>query len=323
MRAVRRVNHELYIDTDAPTPSAVKGQALIRATHVLIGDADLGVAQGEIDYNGVLGHQFVGVVEACDDSSWVGKRVVGQVDIADPASELARRGLGAHDPQRAILGLRDRDGCLAERFTLETRNLVEVPESIKDEQAALTFSLARAIHAGQVAHIEGRPFVSVLGDGLIGLLCAQVMTRKNASVRLLSNRQDPLEICAKWGIKHRRLDQVGRRGDQDVVIETTGTAESFDDAIRMARPLGTVVLAGHPVPNSNGSIPINHALIADKEIRVVGARSGSLSEGIRAMMSGGIDLSGLVSKRFRFEDSIGALRAAQDPANLGVLVVMD
>lgn len=323
MRAVRRINHELYLDTDAPSPSALSGQALIRATHVLIGDSDLGVAQGEIEHNGILGHQFVGIVESCEDKRWNGKRVVGQVDIADPSSELARRGLGAHDPERAILGLRDRDGCLAERFTLETRNLVEVPESISDEQASLTFSLARAIHAGQVAHIEGRPFVSVLGDGLIGLLCAQVMTRRNASVRLLSNRQDPLELCAKWGIKHRRLDQVGRRGDQDVIIETTGTAESFDDAIRMVRPLGTVVLAGHPVPNGNGTIPIDHALIADKEIRVIGARSGSLSEGIRAMTSGEIDLTGLISKRFRFEDAIGALRAAQDPANLGVLVVMD
>ena len=41
------------------------------------------------------------------------------------------------------------------------------------------------------------------------------------------------------------------------------------------------------------------------------------------MTSGEIDLTGLITKRFRFEDAIGALRAAQDPANLGVLVVMD
>lgn len=323
VRAVRRNDQELFLDRDAPEPKAVSGQAVIRPSHVLIGDADLAVARGLVDHQGVLGHQFVGRVESCEDDAWAGKRVVGQIDISNPASELARRGLGAHDPQREILGLRSRGGCLADRFVLETRNLVEVPQAITDEQAVLTFSLASAIHAGQIAHIEGRPFVSVLGDGLIGLLCAQVMTRKNASVRLLSNRSDPLELCAKWGIKHRRLDEVGRRGDQDVIIETTGAAESFDDAIRMVRPLGTVVLCGQPVPSTEGTIPINHAMISDKEIRVQGARSGSLSEGIRAMTSGDIDLSGLITKRHTFDDAIGALRSAQDPANLGVLVVMD
>lgn len=311
------------MDTSAPEPGTGDGIALIRPTHVLVGDADLAVARGAVEHEGILGHQFVGVVESCADSHWIGKRVVGQIDIANPDSELAKRGLGAHDTERQILGLRDRDGCLADLFALETRNLVEVPDTIEDEHAALTLSIARAIHAGQIAHIDGRPFVSVLGDGLIGLLCAQVMTRRNASVRLLSSRNDPLELCAKWGIKHRHLDQVGRRGDQDVIIETTGTARAFDDAIRMVRPLGTVVLVGNPVPCSMETIAIDHELIADKEIRVLGARSGSLSEAIRAMTSGEIDLTGLITKRHKFEDAIGALRSAQDPNNIGVLVTMD
>jgi alcohol dehydrogenase len=323
VRAVRRFNHELYLDPDIGAPSAGQDQALIRPTHVLIGASDLAVARGEVEFEGILGHQFVGIVEACTDEKWLQKRVVGQIDIANPESELARRGLGAHDPDRAILGLRGRDGCLADAFVLETRNIVEVPEGVSDEHGALTLSIAQAIHAGQVAHIEGRPFVSVLGDGLIGLLCAQVMTSRNASVRLLSTRQDPLELSAKWGIKHRHLDQVGRRGDQDVVIETVGTSASFNDALRMVRPLGTVVVAGPPIPIPGESSCIDHTLIADKEIRVVGARSGSLNEAISAMTSGEIDLTGLITKRHKFDDAIGALRSAQDPSSIGVLVVMD
>lgn len=322
MRAVRRVNHELYLDPDVGIPASGADQSLIRPTHVLIGAADLAIARGEVEFEGTLGHQFVGIIEESSDETRIGKRVVGQIDIANPKSELARRGLGAHDPERDILGLRGRDGCLAERFVLETRNLIEVPAGVEDEHAALSLSIAHAIHAGQVAHIDGRPFVSVLGDGLIGLLCAQVMTRRNASVRLLSTRQDPLELSAKWGIKHRHLDQVGRRGDQDVVIETTGTPESLNDALRMVRPLGSVVIAGTPIPTSSGHGEIDHALIADKEIRVVGARSGSLNEAISAMTSGEIDLTGLITKRHAFDDAIGALRSAQDPSNIGVLVVM-
>ena len=323
MRAVCRTKQEVYLDSDAPDPSIGAGQALIRPTHVLVDTTDVSVARGETEFEGILGHQFVGVIEQCEDPSWVSKRVVGLIDITNPDSELAKRGLGAHDPDRRIFGLRGRDGCLAERCVLETRNLTEVPHGVEDEHAALALSIARAIHAGQIAHIEGRPFVSVLGDGLIGLLCAQVMTRRNASVRLLSDHEHALELCAKWGTKHRHLDRVGRRGDQDVVIETTGSAKAFDNAIRMVRPLGTVVLAGNAIPNPQSTIPIDHTLIAEKEIRVIGARSGSLSEAIRAMTSGDIDLTGLITKRHKFEDAIGALRSAQDPENIGVLVVMD
>lgn len=326
MRALRKVNDDLYLDPNVPDPSPASGQAIIRPLRVLIGDPDVGVATGQIPHQGVLGHQFVGVVEPSEsvaDDAWVGKRVVGNIHISDPGSELARRGLGNHDPERAVLGLRGRDGCLADRFVLETRNLCAVADQIDDEHAALSFALARAMHAGQVAHIEGRPFVSVLGEGLIGLLCAQVMTRLNASVRLLSGQSDRLELCAKWGIKHRHLDEVGRRHDQDVIIESTGTPEGFDDALRMVRPLGTIVLTGTPVALHTPRIPIDHELIADKEIRIVGSRCGSISEGVRAMSSGEIDLSGLVTKRFRFDDAVAALRSAQDRTNIGVMVSFD
>ena len=323
MRAVRRSNNEVYLDTNAPEPTIGDGQALIRPLRVLIAPTDVAVCSGVVDHEGILGHQFVGVVEACADEGWVGKRVVGNIHINAPQSPLARRGLGNHDPERSILGLRGRDGCLCDHFVLETRNLYAVPDSIDDEHACLSFALARAIHAGQVAHIQGKPFVSVLGAGLVGLLSAQVMSQKNASVRLLSSSPDRLELCAKWGVKHRALHEVGRRHDQDVVIETSGKREALGDALRMVRPLGTIVLAGSPVPLVNEPIPVDHALIADKEIRLVGARCGQVNEGIGVMSSGEIDLSGLVTKRYRFDDAIAAIRAASDDDQIAVIVQMD
>lgn len=323
VRAVTRRNQELYLDADAIEPTLGPGQALIRPTRVLIGPADVAVASGQVDHHGVLGHQFVGVVEDSDDASWIAKRVVGNIHISDSGSDLARRGLGHHDPERFVLGLRGRDGCLADRFVLENRSLCAVPDAIDDEHACFAFELARAIHAGQIATIERRTFVSVLGEGLTGLLCAQVMTKLNASVRLLSASTDRLELCAKWGIKHRHIQEVGRRHDQDVIIETTGSQEGLANALNMIRPLGTVVLTGPPVPSGVATMPIDYTLIADKEIRVVGARCGSVSEGIRAMTSGEIDLSGLVSKRFKFDDAISALRNAQDESNIGVVVSFD
>lgn len=323
MIAVRRHNQEVFLDRNADEPRPGPGQALIRPTRVLIAPADTSVCRGEIDFSGILGHQFVGVVEQSDDPALIAQRVVGNINIADPASPLARRGLANHDPGRQILGLRGRDGCLSERFVLENRNLARVPDAIDDERAVFAWALAGAIHAAQIVHIEGKPYITVLGEGLAGLLCAQVMTKLNASVRLLGILPDRLELCAKWGIRHRHLDEVGRRQDQDVVIDTTLVPASLTNAMSMVRPMGTIVLVGDPLARLVTPEPIDYAPIAADELRLLGSRCGNIGEGLDAMGSGDIDLSGLVTRRFAFADAINALRTAQEPDQIAVLVSFD
>jgi alcohol dehydrogenase len=321
--AVRMINSEVFLDRNAPEPSIVDGQALIRPTRVLIGPADIAACQGKVGFEGILGHQFVGVVEECADANWVGARVVGSVNIAEPASELARRGLSNHDPQRSILGLMNRDGCLSERFVLETRNLTRVPDEIEDDRAVFASALAAATHASQIVHIEGKSYITVLGEGLSGLLSAQVMTKLNASVRLLGTSTQRLELCAKWGIKHRNLNDVGRRQDQDVVIDTTLHPQSLEIAMKMVRPRGTIVLKADPIPLLSEIEPIDYAPIIANELQVIGSRCGIIAEGLTAMSTGGIDLSGLITKRFKFEDAINALRTAQDDEQIAVIVNFD
>lgn len=324
--AVRKVNSEVYLDASAPNPTLGPGQSLIRPVRVLIGRSDIAVCHDEINHQGILGHQFVGVVEevnGASDQTWIGARVVGNVNIADFGSPMARSGLANHDPNRSILGLKDRDGCLAERFVLETRNLTRVSDEIEDDRAVFACALAAAVHASQIVHIEGKPYITVLGAGLSGLLCAQVMTKLNASVRLLTTNSDRLELCAKWGIKHRHLDEVGRRADQDVVIDTTMNPSSLQIAMSMVRPRGTIVLQSHPIPMLSAIEPLDYASIVASELQVVGSRCGNIAEGLSAMSTGGIDLSGLITKHFKFADAMSALRTAQDDEQIAVVVHMD
>jgi hypothetical protein len=83
----------------------------------------------------------------------------------------------------------------------------------------------------------------VLGDGPLGLVMVQVMSRLNASVRLIGRHADKLAICEKWGVKHRLADEVGRRDDQDVVVDApapTGLSprcNSFGRAERLSSSL--------------------------------------------------------------------------------------
>ncbi len=324
MQAVRIRLNEVYLDANASEPSPKEGDAVVRTTHVLLRRSDLANCRGAFGFKGIIGSHFLGVVESVqgiDGHPLIGRRVVGNPNIADTASEFAKRGLAMHDPARQILGLVERGGCLCERFAIPAGNLAEVPETILDDHAILANPLSAAIHAGQLVHIEGKPYVSVLGDDLSALLAAQVMTQLNASVRLLTTNADRLELCARWGIKHRHLDEVGRRRDQDVVLDTTQDAKSLECALLMVRPRGTIVLSADPIPTpSMHNDSIDWSPVVANELRVLGARCGSVGEGLSMMSSGRIDLSGLITKRFKLADSIAAIRAAAEPDQLGVVI---
>ena len=309
--------------TEYPDPVPGIGQALVRPTLVLIGQADIHACRNP-DHQGVLGHQFVGVVESADDQTLVGKRVVGDVNITDPGSDFAKRGIGHHDPDRRILGLRGFDGCLSDRFAIPDRNLELVPDAVDDERAVFANQLAAAIHVSRVQHIEGKTYVTVLGGNLTALLCAQVMGSLNASVRMLTGRGDRLELCAKWGVKHRHLGEVGRRADQDIVIDTMTEEGSLSTAIAMARPRGAVILQSHPIAVIEDQVPTqaDMALIIERELKVYGSRCGQISDGLAALQSGRIDLSGLITKRVRFNDVMSGMRAAIQPEHIGVLIQM-
>ncbi|MEM1184613.1 MAG: alcohol dehydrogenase catalytic domain-containing protein [Planctomycetota bacterium] len=331
MRALVRKGADVLLEADHPDPSPSAGEVLLRPLLVGVTAADVAAARGEpaeIDFQGVLGHQFVGVVEAARSerhASLVGQRVVADPFVVDPTSELARRGLARHEPERALIGLKGRNGCLSERIALPAANIAVVPESVPDDAAVLAVPVAAAVHASRIVRLEGKTFVTVLGDSLEALLCAQVMAKLNHTVRLLSRREDRLAIAERWGVKRRPIDEVGLRNDQDVVIDCTGEPEMVSRAFAMVRPRGTVVLKREPVPlpgaKHDGSGPDLTPLILN-ELDVIGASFGRVAEAAAELAGGDLDLTGLVTKRVRFDQATGALRAAADEDQVRVVVEM-
>ena len=55
---------ELRLRDDLPMPSPAPGEALIKVLAAGICNTDLEIVKGYMDFSGVLGHEFVGVVEA-------------------------------------------------------------------------------------------------------------------------------------------------------------------------------------------------------------------------------------------------------------------
>ena len=66
-------NEKLYLDNNYEKPKMKKGEALIKTKLVGICNTDHEITLGYMGYNGVIGHEFVGVVEECEDKNWIGK----------------------------------------------------------------------------------------------------------------------------------------------------------------------------------------------------------------------------------------------------------
>ena len=118
--------------TDYPAPIPDAGECLVRVTLAGVCATDLEMMAGyRPDFAGVLGHEFVGEVEAAPDAGgWVGQRVVGEINIGCGQCGLCRRGLAKHCRMRRTLGISGKDGAFAEYLTLPAQNLHAVPESV-------------------------------------------------------------------------------------------------------------------------------------------------------------------------------------------------
>ncbi len=127
-----------------PSPKRGATESLIRTSLAGICATDLEIKNGTMDFRGVLGHEFVGVVEESNDPDWVGRRVVGEINCSCGACTFCCRGLRTHCPERSVLGILNRDGTFAELLSLPTENLHLVPGSLSDEEAVFVEPLAAA-----------------------------------------------------------------------------------------------------------------------------------------------------------------------------------
>jgi len=311
------------LDANLPNPIPSVGEAVIRTIKAAVSGIDGELSRGMMGFRGVPGHQFVGTVESVHNGGndkLIGKRVVGSIICSCGQCDLCQGGLSAHCRQRTILGMKGRNGCLAERFTLPVKNLAVVPEVIDNDHAVFAVELAAAIHTAQQLTIVNKPYITVLGDGSLGLLMVQVMSKLNASVRLVGQQPEKFAICEKWGIKHRHANDVGRRADQDIVVDCTGLDEGLALAMQLVRPRGKIVMKSLHRPVASSTPTIDLSPIVLNEIELIGSFAGPIGEALAVLQRREVDVVSLISKRMPLSDGTAILKAATQPGVIKVLV---
>ena len=321
MQALVFDGDELKHEAHFPDPKPAAGEALVRPLLMGVCATDLEICRGYMGFRGVLGHEFVGTVERVQGTrgkELLNKRVVGSINCVCGRCDMCRGGLPGHCRKRNVLGIDGRDGCFADRFTLPAKNLVPVPDNVDDDHAVFTEPLAAAYQIARQLKIEGRPYITVLGDGRLGLLCAQVMSQLNATVRCVGRHQEKLERCEKWGVKHRLLEDVGLRRDQDIVVDCTGSPRGLEFAFQMVRPRGTIVMKTTVAGGGENQIDLSPIVV--NELNVIGSRCGPFPEALAALGAQKIDVVSLISRRMKLQDGVDAMRAAERDDIIKVLL---
>jgi alcohol dehydrogenase len=254
-------------------------------------------------FRGVLGHEFVGTVSACHDPSWVGRRVVGEINAACRRCATCARGDESHCPQRTTLGIDRRDGTMAEQFSLPIACLHEVPSGLPDTAAVFTEPLAAALEILERAHVRPTERVAIVGDGKLGLLCAQVLRLPGCEVVVAGHHAERWELLRALGIAAAWAEQV--EGSFDVVVDCTGNPSGLLIARRLVRPGGRLVLKS----TFAGESPLNLSMVVVDEIQLLGSRCGPFAPALRLLDRSLIVTNPLIEASYPLHDGLNAFQA--------------
>ena len=292
-------------------------EALVRVLLSGICNTDLEIARGYAGFKGTIGHEFVGVVEESTNRALVGQRVVGEINVGCGKCDLCRAGDPRHCPLHTVLGIVGRDGAHAEFLQLPVENLLPVPTNIPDEHAVFTEPLAAACGILERVSIAKPHRVAVIGDGKLGLLCAQVVALTGASLLLVGKHSSKRRIAERRGIETATPAQAAKRKREfDVVVEASGAATGFELALDLLRPKGQLVLKS----TFHGKTELDSARVVVDEISIVGSRCGRFTPALDLLKKAAIDVDSLISEEYPLSDGVHGMRRAAERGVLKVLL---
>ena len=302
---------------DLPAPQPEAGEALVRVRLAGICQTDIHLTRGYADFRGILGHEFVGEVVSAPGNDWVGRRVVGEINLSCGLCDRCRHGLSRHCANRRVLGIRDKDGCLAEYVTLPVANLHPVPVNVPDAFAVFTEPMAAALEIMEQVHLRPSSRVLIMGDGKLGLLIALVLRLSGCDLHLVGRHPRKMDFVAARGVQTHLVDGFAEK-EFDVVVEATGSPAGWQAALAAVRPRGIIVLK----TTYHGTSDFAPAAMVVPEITVVGSRCGPFPPALRLLARRLINPKNLISRVYPLAQAREAFEYAAQRGVLKVLVEM-
>jgi L-iditol 2-dehydrogenase len=310
------------------------GEVLIRVAMAGLCGTDYGIWSGErtVSYPRVLGHEFVGRVEATGagvSRVRVGDRVAVEPNYSCGVCALCREGNRNLCLGRTAVGI-DVDGCFAEVVRVPERCCWPAPAGVSDDDLMVTEPLAVVVRAVARAAVRPGETAAVVGGGTLGLLALQVLRAAGARVLVVSRSARRFALARELGaaathaVADGSLEAAARafsgREGLDVVIETAGTAEAVSHALTLVRPGGRIVLTGLPPEPT----PVVFFSVVRREVSIAGSMiyQDEFPEAMRLVAAGAVHTRPLVTHRFPLDAIDEAFAAHRQPDSIKVAVSM-
>jgi threonine dehydrogenase-like Zn-dependent dehydrogenase len=314
MKALRFDGKDLIFIENYPKPHS--DEAIVRVTLAGICGTDLEILQGYMSYEGVLGHEFVGIVEDSKNKDLVGKRVVGEINVGCQKCDSCKHGLERHCPNRTVLGILNRDGAFAEYLSLPEKNLHVLPDSITDQQAVFIEPIAAAFEIKEQISPNPDWRIAIVGDGRLSQLIVSVLWTTCSNITCFGRHESKLERLQKIGVKTKIGILSDHEHSFDLVVEATGSTSGFLDSMRLVKPRGTVILKSTIASKEN--LDLTPAVV--NEITLVGSRCGPFRPAINALATGIVSVDGLIDSEYTLENFQEAFSRAKESNTLKVVL---
>ncbi len=270
------------IRDDLPIPQQEDHESLVRILLSAICNTDREIMKGyKPDFSGILGHEFVGVVEKSSDPSLVGKRVVGEINEGCGKCLYCKTDRERHCESRKCIGIARQDGCFAPYMTIATKSLHLVPDNVPDEHAVFAEPLAAALEIPNLIQIRPSEEICVIGDGRLAFLIAQVLALGGAEVTVLGKHEEKLRLFESFA---KTATACNRKFE--LVVDAAGSPSGFETAMSLVRSCGKIVLKS----TYAGTASLNLSSVVVNEVSVIGSRCGPFAPAVRLLERGVLKL---------------------------------
>ena len=321
---------------DWPEPELSSGEILVRVRYAGICGTDMMIYSGKhprVVPPRVLGHEVFGCVEEAGpdvDCSWkAGTRVTIFPLISCMQCAPCREGHTHVCERLALIGI-DRDGGFARYVKATPDQLVAIPESVNDEQAALVEPLSVAVHAVRNSRFRPGDTALVTGGGPIGNLLAQVLRASGARKVIVAEiKEFRRTLASSMGFgainpaeenSQSALQQLIGQRFVDCVFEASGFPAAYKDAVQCCKARGEISFVG--LPKNPPELDI--AVLVYKEIQTSSARVYALRDyhaAISLLDRGAVDVRPVITDRLALKHAaVGFQRMLSAETSLKILL---
>ncbi|MCW3995134.1 MAG: alcohol dehydrogenase catalytic domain-containing protein [Candidatus Bathyarchaeota archaeon] len=266
----------------------------------------------------ILGH------DACGRREDTGERVVMVPTVNCGHCYFCLRGLPTYCTRGKFYGM-TRDGFFMERKAMQPRNLIPITSDISDEEAAVVEPVALALRVLNHFQPNVGDWITILGQGAIGLLMTQVALMKGCRVIAADLLDYRLELAKKYGADAavnpnrediikvvRQLTKIG----SNFVIEAAGTTQTVEQTPFLVRKVGKVALVGE----SQGYLNLEDA--DEAQFFTVYLSPIEYPAAVDLIERKLVDVKGLITHKFKFDEFQKALQTADNPAEKPLRVII-